>query len=176
MVKRENFNREGVPRRKWQNGDEDHQSYFVFSAQVFTKRTMYSWNREHSQRFSIHPWLQSAARQFGYFANPDRPQFFELHGTKLVPLSECIPPYPQAGDLFWVSHRVQWVIGQTWKTIFTPVEWVRVAPVSPLVGEGSVPRMTVEPPADAGEEPCGLWAGQDVENGMIPSFRCFGFY
>ena len=165
MVKRKDFNRDGTPRRRWQDGDQDHQAYFIFSSQVFTKRTMYSWNQEHSHRFQVHPWLQEVSKKSNYFVNPNRPQFFELRNTKLVPLSECIPPYPQVGDLFWVSHCIQWVMGKMWKTFFTPVEWVRGATVSPLVLAGSIARSPQRAVPQVGEQEHGLAAGQDVENG-----------
>lgn len=170
MLKWDGFNRDGTPRRKWQDGDQDHQSYFIFSAQVFTKRTMYSWNREHSHRFPVHPWLAEVSKATNYFANPDRPQFFELRGTRLVPLSECTPPHPQAGDLFWVSHRIQWVMGKTWKTVFTPVEWVRVATVSPSITAGHVPRSPVHSVSEPSEGRYGIFAGQDVQNSKFLFF------
>ncbi|TFK79456.1 hypothetical protein K466DRAFT_505520, partial [Polyporus arcularius HHB13444] len=158
------FNPENLPRRKWQDGSGDQQQpYFVLTAPVFTKRTQYMWNRAQSQPYEVHQWLKGVSTQSAFFANPDCPKLLELRGTKFVPLSECIPPYLQSGDLFWISLRVEWVVGKSWKMVFTPIEFVRVALVSPVLVGGAVGAPSSSEPGQGDAQ--GLSVGRDLENG-----------
>ncbi len=169
IQKEEKFNPDGRERRRWQNGSADHQSSFILSAQVFMKRTSYTWHRANQIPFPVHPWLQEVARTQPFFANPDRPRFFELHEGHLIAMEDCDTPYPKAGDVYWISVRIEWVVGQQWKTVFTPIEMVRVATVVPeLLGSQYRPDENGDTSQDQLQR---LSAGQGFTTG-----ECFDSY
>ncbi len=94
--------------------------------------------REAGIQYELHDWIaQATAKPKEYFANPDRPAFFEPRDGKLRPMKECQPPYPKLGDLMWFSFVVEIFIGtKNWITKFVPLEFVRVGRVSTdLLGE-----------------------------------------
>ncbi|KAH9895265.1 hypothetical protein C8Q73DRAFT_645035 [Cubamyces lactineus] len=131
------FNPHKKTRRPWQDG-ADRSGVYVFSSQMFFKRTKYTSRKEASIRYTLHPWIADAVAKTPYFANPDRPSLFELHAGKLVDLHDCDTPHLKTGDLVWIGFYVEFIIGLNhWSTTFTPYEIVRVATVAPsLVGDG----------------------------------------
>ena len=126
------FNPHQKERREWQNGFGPLHS-FVFSSQMFVKRTTYTRAKEASRSYELHPWIAAATKKgMEYFPNNERPEIFEPDaGGGLRPLSECYPPTLKLGDLVWVSFSVEFFIGgKFWSTSFVPYEFVRVGTVA----------------------------------------------
>ncbi|RDX42575.1 hypothetical protein K466DRAFT_454119, partial [Polyporus arcularius HHB13444] len=138
VSKEKDFNIHKKDRRVWQSGAEGNDNIFILTSQVFCKRTPYTRVREAGIQYELHDWIaQATAKPKEYFANPDRPAFFEPRDGKLRPMKECQPPYPKLGDLMWFSFVVEIFIGtKNWITKFVPLEFVRVGRVSTdLLGE-----------------------------------------
>ncbi|KAI9065672.1 hypothetical protein FKP32DRAFT_1565896, partial [Trametes sanguinea] len=133
------FNRGRKPRRKWQEGEGSYDSTYIFAAQVFLRRGPYSWKKERTIPYELHPWIRAATGpQSQYFANPDRPSLFEAVNGALQNIADCSPPHLQYGDLVWISFFVEFIVGGTsWNPTFVPVEIVRVGRVAPEVVGGS---------------------------------------
>ena len=136
ISKQPNFNRGKVERHTWQDGGENRTNVFVLNAQMFTKRNPYNMSRSKDIPYELHPWIKAATTKSQFFPNPDRPTFFEISEQGLVAIENSDPPYITRGDLVWFSFTVEFVVGNKWRTVFTPCQFVRVATVSPeLVGD-----------------------------------------
>ncbi|PIL26208.1 hypothetical protein GSI_11963 [Ganoderma sinense ZZ0214-1] len=132
IVKVNGFNPHQKDRREWQNGAGNQHS-FVFSSQMFVKRTSYTRAKEASRSYSLHPWVAGATKKgTEFFANHERPEMFEPDAAGgLRPLSECYPPSLKLGDLVWLSFSAEFFIGgKYWSTSFVPYEFVRVGTVA----------------------------------------------
>ncbi|KAH9887374.1 hypothetical protein C8Q73DRAFT_606404, partial [Cubamyces lactineus] len=131
------FNKGNKSRRTWQDGNDASVTAYVMSAQMFFKRTKFTSKREASVSYTLHPWISHATKTTSYFANPDRPKFFEPFKDELRAIEDCDPDHIRTGDLVWISFFAEFIVGlNNWSTTFTPYEIVRVGSVAPeLVGD-----------------------------------------
>ncbi|KAH9846251.1 hypothetical protein C2E23DRAFT_702152, partial [Lenzites betulinus] len=133
ICKLADFNRTQKPRRKWQEGEGAYDATYIFVAQVFVRRGYYTWKKELMLSYELHPWIQDAtASGKQYFANPNRPEVFEVVDGQLRSISECAPPGLMYGDMIWISFIVEFIVSSNaWHPNFVPVEIVRVGRVAP---------------------------------------------
>ncbi|KAH9848481.1 hypothetical protein C2E23DRAFT_739683 [Lenzites betulinus] len=133
ICKTDGFNRTQKPRRKWQEGEGSYDATYIFVAQMFVRRGFYTWKKELTLVYELHPWIREATAQGKqFFANPDRPEVFKVVDGQLRPISECTPPGLLYGDLLWISFVVEFIVSSNaWNPNFIPVEIVRVGRVSP---------------------------------------------
>ncbi|KAL7281163.1 hypothetical protein ACG7TL_004471 [Trametes sanguinea] len=134
------FNKAQKSRRTWQDGSTAAQSNstYAFTSRVFVRRTSSTRHLEAQINFPLHDWIKDVTGpQSAYFANPDRPNIFELRDGQLYAIAECNPPHLKSGDLLWITFGVEFIIGtDLWSTSFVPFEIIRVGTVSPdLVGD-----------------------------------------
>ncbi|KAI0661157.1 hypothetical protein C8Q70DRAFT_911754 [Cubamyces menziesii] len=133
------FNKAQKNRRTWQDGSvaDGPASSYVFTSQVFMKRAPTTQHREADISYQLHDWIKAATGpKSSYFANPDRPEVFDLCEGELRSIKAATPPYLRGGDLVWISFSVEFVIGlDLWHTSLVPLEIIRVALLSSdLVG------------------------------------------
>ena len=121
---------------------------------MFLKRNAYNAPKEPKVKYQLHDWIAAISnnKEKGFFANPNRPRFYEISqdsNRKLLPMEMCTPPVIQFGDVVWISFTVEIIIGVKWYTNFVAREIVRVATVLPeLVGDGTWGRQPVEEATD----------------------------
>ena len=126
------FNDHNKPRHEWQSGLEGKTSAYIFSSQIFAKRTVFTRKKEKEIQYPLHEWIREATQPGSEFCpNPDKPVFLFPRGGELRPLEESSVPNIKLGDLVWMSFHVEFFIGsQYWGTTFIPREIVRVARVA----------------------------------------------